>query len=409
MSDPVLRMPASRASTRGQAPRLVHVTTVPDSLIFLTGQVSYMKRLGYEVHAISSPGEQLDAFGAKEGITVHGVEMPRRITPLQDAVTVTRLATLLRQLRPTIVHAHTPKGGLLGTMAAALARVPVRIYHMRGLPMMTAKGLRRRLLTSTEIISCTLAHRVLCQSHSLREVAIAEGICPAERLEVLLSGSNGVDSAGRYNPANLVGVREAVRRENGIPPDALVFGFLGRLVRDKGVVEFADAWGQLREEFPSAHLLVAGPFEPQDPVPERIRRALEEDPRVHMVGATREPPRMYAAMDVLVLPTYREGFPNVPLEAAAMRLPVVATRIPGCIDAVEDGVTGILVPPSDSNSLADAMRRYAQSAALRAQHGQAGRARVETHFQRERIWDAVADFYRRLLPNAPVSSVGGLE
>src|SRR5690606_13217387 len=122
---------------------LVHVTTVPDSLRFLSGQVSFMKSLGWEVHAISSPGPKLTAFGEEEGIEVHALEMPRRITPPQDLRTVSKLTALLRRLSPTIVHSHTPKGGLLGMLAATAARVPARIYHMRGLPYSTATGARR--------------------------------------------------------------------------------------------------------------------------------------------------------------------------------------------------------------------------------------------------------------------------
>jgi hypothetical protein len=197
-------------ATRSAAPpgpgavvaRLVHVTTVPQSLGFLAGQVTFMRERGFEITALSSPGPELGDFGEREGVATHAVDMPRRITPLRDIGAVWRIYRHLRRIRPQLVHSHTPKGGLLGTTSAWLARVPVRVYHIRGLPFMTATGRRRTLLRWTERLSCTLATRVLCVSRSVADVATAEGICPPGKIDVLLSGSgNGVDAAGRFDPA----------------------------------------------------------------------------------------------------------------------------------------------------------------------------------------------------------------
>ena len=169
--------------------RLVHVTTVPGTLAFFQGQVGYLKARGVDVWALSSPGEELDQFAAHEGIPVHGLEMPRRITPLRDLAASVRLWRWLRKVRPDIVHSHTPKGGLLGMVAAWPARVPVRVYSMLGLPLMTATGLKRQLLRWTEKVSCRLAHQVFCISASLRDVAVAEGLCPLEKMRVFHHGS----------------------------------------------------------------------------------------------------------------------------------------------------------------------------------------------------------------------------
>jgi glycosyltransferase involved in cell wall biosynthesis len=379
--------------------RLVHITTVPDSLDFFLGQVGYMKARGLDVHAISSPGAMLDRFAALEQVPVHALEMPRRITPLRDLAPVIRLTRLLRRLRPTIVHAHTPKAGLLGMIGAWLARVPVRIYHLHGLPLATAIGLKRFLLRWSEKVSCSLAHQVLCVSHSLREAALAEGLCQPERIKVLLAGSiNGVDAVRAFDPQRLGEATQAdIRNRYGIPADALVVGFVGRVVRDKGVAELVDSWRILRDEFPQLHLLVVGPFEPQDPVPPEAERVLRSDPRVHLAGLCLDVPPLYVAMDVVALPTYREGFGVVAIEGGAMELPVVATRIPGCVDAVHDGITGTLVPVHDALALTEALRRYLRDPELRRVHGTAGRRRVLREFRPEDIWDAVFQEYLRLL------------
>lgn len=376
---------------------IVHVFTVPESLAFVRGQPAFMRARGHRLSFVTSPGAALEAFGAREGVDVHALAMSRRISPADDLVCLARLVRLLRELRPDIVHAHTPKGGLLGMMAATLAGVRARIYHMRGLPMMTARGTQRALLASTERVSCALATRVLAVSGSLREVAIEERLTRADHIEVLAGGSgNGVDS-DRFDPERVgADARAALRGRLGIPRDAVVIGFVGRLVGDKGVVELTDAYGALRARHPALHMLVAGPFEARDAVPAATREALERDPTVHLLDFVEDTAPLYAAMDVLALPTYREGFPNVPLEAASMRVPVVATRVPGCVDAVADGETGTLVPARDAGALADALDAYVASPELRRAHGDAGRARVLESFRRERIWEALARVYDEL-------------
>jgi glycosyltransferase involved in cell wall biosynthesis len=389
---------ASQAGHTRARPVLVHIMTDPAALGFLTGQVEYMKTHGFDVAAVSSPGDELDAFAHTHAVPVHAISMARRITPVRDLVALGRLYRYLRRTRPQIVHAHTPKGGLLGTIAAWLARVPVRMYHMRGLPYMTASGARRTLLRWTEIVSCALAHRVVCVSTSLRDVAVRDGLCQPAKMTVLAGGSgNGVDARQRFNPDRWHPSRDATRRKYEIPRAATVVGFVGRIVRDKGVAELVEAWLALREEFSTLHLLMVGPFEPQDPVPTAVERVLRCDPRIHLTGNLRDAAAVYAAMDLVVLPTYREGFPNVPLEASAMRLPVIATRIPGCVDAIDDAVTGMLVAPRDARAVRDAIRMYLHDPGLRCRQGKAGRERVLRHFQPEAVWKALHLEYTGLL------------
>ncbi len=382
----------------GMNPIVLHVTTVPVTLPFLAGHVAHAKGKGFDVHALSSPGEALEDFARDMQIDVHSALMPRRITPLVDLAAVWQIVRVIRRIRPTIVDAHTPKGGLLAMMAATLCRVPVRIYHQHGLPLMTATGLKRRILRWTERTASRLAHQVICVSASLREVAIAEGLCPPEKIKVLEHGSIDGVEGDRFNPARVsTESAQRVRARYQIPQDALVMGFVGRIVRDKGLIELAQSWRVLREECPSLHLLVAGPFESQDPIPADVEAMLRRDPRIHLAGMVYDMPSVYRTLDLLVLPTYREGFPAALLEAAAMEVPVIATRIPGCVDAVRDGETGLLVPVRDAEALTVAIRRYLGDPTLRRQHGANGRDRALREFDPETMHDALFQEYLRLL------------
>jgi glycosyltransferase involved in cell wall biosynthesis len=350
----------------------------------------------------------------EESVAVHAVSMARRITPLRDLAALFRLWKLFRSLRPHIVHAHTPKGGLLGMLAARFAGVPVRVYHMHGLPFMTATGLRRRILMATETVSCWMASQVLCVSRSVRSMAVDLQLSPPGKIQVLLQGScNGIDAETEFNPDRLNPlVRNEVRHRYGIPLDATVIGFVGRLARAKGLVELGAAWSILREEHPTLHLLLIGPDEPGDPPPPMLLDQLRADPRVYFAGENWDTPPLYKAMDILVLPTHREGFPIVLLEASAMALPIVATRVTGCLDAVQDGITGTLVPVYDPEALAGGLQRYIRDPVLRRRHGTAARAWMRRDFSDKAMRDAIYQAYVRWLaeeglvapsPDRPVS------
>jgi glycosyltransferase involved in cell wall biosynthesis len=386
--------------------KLLYITTIPGTLYFHLGQIGYMRQQGFEIHALSSPGTLPQQLMGDNAIALHVVNMPRRITPLQDLIAVIKLWHCIRKIKPDLVHASTPKGGLLGTIAAALAGVPARLYQMRGLPMMTATGLKYRLLWLSEWVACHLAHRTLCVSHSLREVAIAHHLADPNKITVLLGGSsNGVDAIHRFNPSRFSPAsRQILRQQYGIPQDAIVIGYVGRVVQDKGIQELVQAWQILRDRDPKLHLLVVGAFEPQDPISDEVQDCLRNDFRIHITDEVQDTAPFYSIMDILTLPTYREGFPNVLLEAASMQLPIVATAIPGCIDAVQSQVTGILVPLRNGNALAEGLQRYLDAPQMRLQHGQAGRDRILQEFNQEALWKALHQEYHHLLTNCGIAS-----
>ncbi|MES1165832.1 MAG: glycosyltransferase family 4 protein [Verrucomicrobiota bacterium] len=397
-----------RPHTPPPAHTLVHVFTVAGSLDFLRGQVGFLGGQGFAVHVVASPeGDALGQFAAAEGALAHEILMTRAMTPLSDIRSLFRIWRLLGRLSPDIVHAGTPKGGFLGIVAAFAHQVPVRIYHMHGIKALTARGWRRIVLMTTEWLTCRLATRVLCVGESTRATAVAAGLCSADRVVVLGAGScNGVDARTRFDPDRIGDdERHALRRALDIPLGCPVVGFVGRVVRDKGIVELAAAWETLAAEIPDLHLLMVGPVEGGDPVPEAILNRLRHHRRVRFVSGVKDPVPYYALMDVVTLPSHREGLPNVPLEAAAMRLPVVATAVTGCIDAVVDGETGTLVPPGSTQGLAAAIRAYLASPDLRRRHGENGRERVMRDFVPQAMWQRVRDLYSSELDRISVSSL----
>jgi glycosyltransferase involved in cell wall biosynthesis len=218
---------------------------------------------------------------------------------------------------------------------------------------------------------------------------------------VLHHGSiDGVDAFGWFNPdAQPEDRRADFSRGNGLSAEAFTVGYVGRLARDKGIAELAEAWRIVRNSLPSSHLLLAGKVDDRDPIPGSTLESLRADSSVRLLGWMDDMPAFYASVDLVVLPTYREGFGVCLIEAAAMRRAVVASDVPGCQDAVASGLTGTLVPPRDPHALADAILKYARDAALRAQHGAAGRLRVLRDFRPEDLWRATLNVYTALLSN----------
>ena len=389
--------------------RIVFVTTIADTQWhFLRGQNQFLTSRSFEIHAIASPSPTLERLALRDGVRVHSVPLSRSISPLRDIRAVWRLWRLLRRIQPHIVHVSTPKAALVGSIAASLARVPVRLLLLRGLALEGATGVRRTLLRSADRIAARLCHRVLCVSPSLLTTARKERIVADSQARVPASGmSNGVDAAG-FDPravrsAELSGSADHVADRRG-----LVLGFVGRLARDKGLDVIAASFALVRQEFPDARLLLVGGWDDANPPPSALRAQLESNPRVQITGQVADPAPYLKAMSVFVFASRREGFPNAPMEAAAMELPVVATHATGTVDAVSDGITGALVPPGDAGRMAAAVCRYLRSAELRRRHGRAGRQRVIREFQPERIWQAMLTEYVSLLGERGILVPNGL-
>lgn len=385
-------------------PRVVHVVTSDLAVVLMRGQLHFLQQRGFDVTLISSPGKLLDAVSRMENVTIIELSMAREIAPLKDLVSLWRLWRIMRVLHPAVTNVGTPKAGLLGGCAAWLAGVPCRFYTLRGLRFETLDGMSRGLLVYVERLACYFAHRIICVSKSLRETAIASGLASRERTVVFGSGSsNGVD-ASRFEPTPERMRRAAeLRSQLGIPPQTPVLGFVGRLTRDKGIPELVESFLRLSDEFADLRLLLLGPLEEEDILDGKTRRCLETHPHIILAGEMVDTAPYYALMDVLVLPSHREGFPNVVLEAYAAGKPVVAARATGIVDAVVDGETGLLFPVGDVAALVGALRRLLTDKAWADKLGCAGQELIKCEFRQETIWDALNEEYRRLLQTAGMS------
>lgn len=389
----------NRRPTPASKPRVLIMTTSPLALwaLFQT-QILHLAEQGFEVQTISAPGRELDQCRANTGKVMHAIPIRRQMSPWADLISLALVWRLVRRLRPDILQTHTPKAGLLGMIAASLAGIRVRVYTMNTLVLLTRRGWRRRLLASTEWLACALATDVLCVSHSLRKVVVDLGLCPPGKIRTLGYGSShGVDLT-KFDPDGRAADRVRTRQRYGIPPDALLLGYAGRIVRDKGIEEMALAWRALREEFADLRLLLCGAFEADDAVSAETVRLLRNDARVHLTGDfVSDMPAIYAAIDLGVLPSRREGFGNVALECAAMKIPMVATRIPGCLDSVQHGVTGLLVEPQDPAALVQGLRRLLRDPELRRRMGVSGRQFAAARFSDRHVSELLAAEFRRLL------------
>ena len=390
--------------------RIVYAVTVPVCLSYLRGQLRFMRARGYEVTVISSPGEELDRAAMLEGAHVIPLPIAREISPARDLLSLWRLWRAMRRLRPAITNVGTPKAGLLAGLASLLAGVPCRIYTLHGLRLETAEGLKRRILIMTERLASLCAHRVICVSESVREKAAALGIGRPGQLCVLGSGScNGVD-AEAYSLDAISSQRVIeLRRQLTIPEDAPVIGFVGRLTRSKGVAELFCAYRLIRRAIPEVRLLLVGRFEEGEPLSAQVRQAIETDTQVILPGFVDDTAPYYHLMDVVALPSHREGLPGAVLEANAAGKPVVGFRATGTVDAIVDGATGILVPFGDVGMLAAALERLLKDKNLNAAMGDAGRERVLREFPQERVWEELSKEYTRLLkrtaPALPTTQV----
>jgi glycosyltransferase involved in cell wall biosynthesis len=374
--------------------KVAHLTTVDSSLQYLLlPQLTAVRDRGSEAIGVSATGPFVDGLVA-EGIRhVPLTSSTRSMNPLADLRAAVELWRILRRERPEVLHTHNPKPGLYGRVVGRLARVPIVVNTCHGLYFTeTDPWLKRTILLVLEGIAARFSDAELVQSHEDLDRLVRTHAYPRRRTRLL---GNGVDLA-RFRPAVLTADERAKLRagELGADDDQIVVGMVGRLVAEKGLLELFDAARRLDDRYV---VVVVGPDDPSKPDAldrETVRGAAAHG--VRFLGMRDDVDRLYGAMDLFVLPSWREGFPRAAMEAAASGLPVVATDVRGCRQVVDDGVTGLLVPPRDAASLTDAIRSLGDDPERRRVLGGAAVDRARAHFDERRVVDIVLDTYRRV-------------
>lgn len=362
--------------------RILHVCASPDFAQYVDRLLPALVGAGHEVHFVSAEGQEPQRLLSAGGVHVHTVPIVRSMAPLADVGALLALTRLMAALRPDLVHAHTPKGGLLGMLAARQNKIPARIYQMHGLRYETTSGARRQLLMNCERIAVRAAHRVICVSPSVRERATLDGVLPAEKAAILQNGSAQGLNLSEFEPDVWIPAATDLANTLGIPMDSPCIVYMGRLAADKGLADLAGAWRQVSSTRAGAHLILAGSVDPTDPADLSAFRTL---PRVHLLPYQDDPRPLLTLATVVTLPSYREGLPQTILEAGAMQKPVVATRVTGIVDALWDGESGLLVEPHDPAGLARALDALLCDELVRKRMGSAGRNFVGERFSAEQM------------------------
>lgn len=375
--------------------KIIRSATVPESLeSFCRGMLKELSN-DYNVIALSSPGEKLDIIRDREGVRTIAVPMERHISLLKDLKSLFELIRVFRRERPDMVHSITPKAGLLCMMAAWLTKVPVRVHTFTGLVFPTSVGLRRLVLKTTDRMTCACATHIIPEGEGVKNDLLNNRITK-KPLKVLGYGNiRGVDMEF-YSRTPDVMIKAANLR------DKLKFTFLfvGRIVRDKGINELVEAFVRLYHEFPNCRLILVGPYEDAiDPISQTTRSTIASYRDIMTVGSKSGLDLLayYASSDCFVLPSYREGFPNVVLEAGAMDLPCIVTDINGSREIITDGFNGLIVPPCDEDSLYKAMKQMIIAPQKRRQMASVSRSHIAYKYEQSFVRKCLFDYYHVIL------------
>lgn len=380
--------------------KLIRITTVPLSLAtLLKGQMRYMAQKGMAVIGVSSSGELLNEVGANEGVRTEVVEMTRTISPFQDLKAVWKMYQLFKKEKPQIVHTHTPKAGIVGMLAAKLAGVPHRLHTVAGLPLLVATGGKRKLLNGVEKLTYACASKVYPNSKGLYNIILQHRFTNADKLKVIGSGSsNGIDTS-HFDPKLYTSSDSlALRNTLGIKEKDFVFLFVGRIVKDKGVNEMIKAFAKFSENRFDTHLVLVGDYEKAlDPIAPEVEDEIKNNNKIHAVGFQKDVVPYFAMADTLVFPSYREGFPNVVMQAASMELNTIVTDINGCNEIVSSGENGWVIPVQDEQAVYDKLN-YVYTHQEEAQAmGKKSRIRMQEQFERKFIWSCLWEEYQSVL------------
>lgn len=377
--------------------KLVRISTVPLSLsILLKGQLAFLNRY-YEVTGVSSNGEDLDVVREREKIKVKGIDIKRNISPVNDVKSLYELFVYFRKEKPFIVHSITPKAGLLSMLAAKLARVPIRIHTFTGLVFPYKTGIFRKILILTDRLLCKCATDIYPEGEGVKKDLIRFDIT-SKPLRVLANGNiNGIDTSF-FNPALFTGKdRRYLKSRLSVKDTDFVFAFVGRLSSDKGVNELVKAFVATNNVYKHTRLLLVGAMEPElDPLDEQTVDIINEHNYIISVGWQTDIRPYLAISNALVFPSYREGFPNVVMQAGAMGLPAIVTDISGCNEIISEGKNGIIIPPGDCESLEEKMKEFVADEELLMKLKSSTGEMIKSRYEQKFVWQSLLDEYRKL-------------
>ena len=380
-------------------PKLVRITTMPLSLlVLLRGQMKFMKEKGFEVTMISSEGPEVSQLVDQEGCSHIAIKLTRKITPIADLISLFKLTRILKKIKPDIVHTHTPKAGLIGMWAAKFARVPVRMHTIAGLPWVESKGVMRIILKWVEKLTAVAACKIYPNSLIQKDFLTKENIA-RKKMKVLGKGSsNGIDTNYFFSTNEVKYQSNFLRNQVQLKDGDWVWIFVGRIVKDKGIEELLDAFIEFNSSFPTDQLWIVGEEEMDlDPISKKHQYHLHHHPAVHHWGYQQDIRPYLASAKVLVFPSYREGFPNVPLQAGAMGCALLLSNINGCNEIVEDGSNGLLVPVKDKVMLLKKMLYLRQHPEKVKDFSEAIQIKIQQNFDRQNIWNLLLKEYQEFL------------
>lgn len=375
--------------------KLFRISTVPTTLESLLNDQLRMVNEHYEVVAVSSPGKEMQVLREREGIRTIEVPMERRISPVKDFISLIRMIRVFVKERPYMVHSMTPKAGLISMLAGWITRVPVRMHTFTGLVFPTATGWKQRLLMWTDRLTCACATHVNPEGEGVKRDLMTYGITK-KPLQIIGNGSIcGVDMA-YFDRTEAVMKQAAAYREEG----CFTFCFVGRIVRDKGINELVSAFVRLHQQYPQVRLLLVGPFEKKlDPVLPETEKAIQEHPAIRFMGFQSDVRPFLVASDALVLPSYREGFPNVVLQAGAMGQPSIVTNINGSNEIILPNENGVIIPSKDEEALYRAMENFLFYPEEIQRMAKKARPLIASRYDRKVLWEALLKAYKRLIDN----------
>lgn len=378
--------------------KILIAVTSPISYTLLKGQIGYLKRNNFEPVLATSQITVIKNNVEQEGGKAIEIQLEREISLFKDIKAIFSAIKILKTEKPDIVNASTPKAGLIFMIAAFLFPRSFSVFTLRGLRYETLTGVKRKIVWFTEYLTCFLAKKVIVISPSLKEYAVQKGILKPEKAIVFGQGSsNGID-LHRFSPCEKIKIESRkIKTKLGIPDDGFIFGYVGRIVQDKGLVEVYQAFEKIQKSNTNVYLVLTGSFEKEDPVPSSVLEKMKNNSNVFFIEYTKQIEYVIGMYDILILYSYREGFGNVVLEASALSKPVIVSDIPGLKDTTANEVTGFVVEGKNSQALAVKMQEYLTDKKLAAIHGINGRKRVVEHFQSETIWNHQVNWYNSII------------